>query len=118
MKTSYLLFFGIAAVVLIAISLWDCKSVKAYSGPNSFSIYEGIDDEEEGFKEEEPEEGFKEEEPEEGFSDYTFSDVPSSMSCPSGLSTSTGNLCLSKEHQMMLRSRGGNSSTGEAQIGN
>jgi hypothetical protein len=115
MKTKYILLFGIAIGLLLIISLWDCYRVKPYSASRAFAVYEGMDGEEdadEGFEEKEDEEA-------EGFNTMaTFMDSPSSPSCSSGLSNSGGGLCLSKDEQMLLRTRGGNSSTGEAQIGN
>ena len=109
MNTNYVVFFGIAIGILLVLSLWDCQRVKPYSTERYLSIYEGMeDDDEEGF--EDDEEGFE--------SSDIFSDSPSSISCSSGLSNSGGDLCLSKDQQMALRTRGGNSSTGEAQIGN
>ena len=117
MKTKYILLFGIAIGLLLIISLWDCHRVKPYSASRAFAIYEGMDGEEDA------EEGFEEKEDEEaeGFNTMAaFLDSPSSLSCSSssGLSNSGGGLCLSKDQQIMLRTRGGNSSTGEAQIGN
>jgi hypothetical protein len=115
MKTSYILLFGIAIGLLIVISLWGCQRVKPYSASGGFSIYEGMEegeDEEEGFEEQDDEEA-------EGFDIMSnFLDSPSSLSCSSGLSNSGGGLCLSKDEQILLRTRGGNSSSGEAQIGN
>jgi hypothetical protein len=114
MKTSYILLFGIAIGLLTVISLWGCQRVKPYSASSGFSIYEGMEeeDEEEGFEEKEDEEA-------EGFDIMSnFVDSPSSPSCSSGLSNSGGGLCLSKNEQLLLRTRGGNSSSGEAQIGN
>lgn len=105
MNTNYVVFFGIAIGLLLVLSLWDCQRVKPYSTERYFSIYEGMEDDED-----DDEEGFE--------SSDIFSDSPSSISCSSGLSNSGGDLCLSKDQQMMLRTRGGNSSTGEAQIGN
>ena len=117
MKTKYILLFGIAIGLLLIISICDCHRVKPYSASRSFSLYEGLDDEEEGF--EEQEEGFEEKEDQEGFNSMaSFVDSPSNPSCSSGLSNSGGGLCLSKDEQLLLRTRGGNSSTGEAQIGN
>lgn len=116
LNTNYVVFFGIAIGLLLVLSLWDCQRVKPYSTESAFSVYEGMeDDEEEGFEEE----GFEDDE-EEGFeSSDIFSESPSSLTCSSGgLSNSGGGLCLSKDQQMMLRTRGGNSSTGEAQFGN
>jgi hypothetical protein len=111
LNTNYVVFFGIAIGLLLVLSLWDCQRVKPYSTERYFSTYEGMeDDEEEGFEDDE-EEGFE--------SSDIFSESPSSLTCSSGgLSNSGGGLCLSKDQQMMLRTRGGNSSTGEAQIGN
>ena len=113
MKTSYILLFGIAIGLLTVISLWGCQRVKPYSASSGFSIYEGMEEEEEeGFEEKEDEEA-------EGFDIMSnFVDSPSSPSCSSGLSNSGGGLCLSKNEQLLLRTRGGNSSSGEAQIGN
>lgn len=117
MKTNYILLFGIAIGLLIVISMWGCQRVKPYSASSGFSIYEGMEEDEEA------DEGFEEQEDEEaeGFNTMAaFLDSPSSLSCSSssGLSNSGGGLCLSKDQQMMLRTRGGNSSSGEAQIGN
>ena len=101
MKTKYILLFGIAIGLLIIISMWECKHIQPYSKPGYLSAYEGMTTEN-------------------NKSTDIFSDSPSGMSCSSssGLSNSGGGLCLSKEQQTMLQTRGGNASTGEAQIGN
>ena len=101
MKINNILLFGFAIAILVFITTWNCSKVKT---PNAFATYEGMDHDEN-------DEGFEEGEPEEGFSDYIFSDTPISMSCSNGL-------CPLNNPQMMLQARGGNSSTGEAQIGN
>ena len=96
--------------------MWGCQRVKPYSASSNFSVYEGMKE-----ADEEADEGFEEHEDEEaeGFDTMAaFIDSPSSLSCSSGLSNSGGGLCLSKDEQMLLRTRGGNSSSGEAQIGN
>lgn len=115
MKTNYILLFGIAIALLFVISLWDCRRVKPYSAPTAFSVYEGME-EDEGFDDDDNNED-KEDFQTMASSDI-FSDSPSSLSCSSGLSNTGGGLCLSKDQQMMLRTRGGNASTGEAKIGN
>lgn len=49
-----------------------------------------------------------------------FSGTPGNPNCDnisSGLSNSKGGLCLSSDQQMLLRTRGGNASGGDAQIG-
>jgi hypothetical protein len=119
MKTNYIFWFGAALLLLIVISSFGCNRVVGYSSPNTYAMYEGFEKnsgEGEAFG---PMEYAEYGEPAE--SNDQFSDTPGKITCSknsSGLSNSNGYLCLSKEQQILLQTRGGNSSTGEAQIGN
>lgn len=56
----------------------------------------------------------------EGFSEKpsdVFSSAKGNQSCSSGLTNSMGALCLSEEQLYLLRSRGGNSTGRDSQIG-
>ena len=134
MKNDYLIWFGAALLLIVIVSSCDCGRVVPYSMPQTYSTYEGFEEEEEqdeGFEEEEQEEGFEEEEEEQKEEFGTmygepyatlnpFGGTPGAANCAKssgGLSNSKGPLCLSNEQQMLLRTRGGNASSGEAQIG-
>jgi len=111
MKTNYLFWFGTALLLLIVISSFGCNRVTPYSSPNTYAVFEGY---ESGAME--PANYGAQSEPND-----QFADTPGKITCSknsSGLSNSNGFLCLSKEQQILLQTRGGNSSTGEAQIGN
>ena len=115
---NYLVWFGLALLLLIVISSLGCNRVSAYSLPNTYATYEGFNkkgDEDEAFGTMEYAEYGDPVEPND-----QFGDTPGKITCSknsSGLSNSNGYLCLSKEQQTLLQTRGGNSSTGEAQIG-
>ena len=96
MKTSYLFWFAAALLVLIFMSSVGCYRVTPYSSPDTYAMYEGFDG---------------------GDNDDTFGVMePSDYNAPveekkAGCSSCSG-------VQPLLQTRGGNASTGEAQIGN
>lgn len=111
MKTSYLFWFAAALLLLIFMSSVGCNRATPYSAPNTYAVYDS-----DAFGTMESSNYGEKSEPND-----QFADTPGKITCSknsSGLSNSNGYLCLSKEQQILLQTRGGNSSTGEAQIGN
>ncbi len=92
MKTSYLFWFAAALLLLIFVSSVGCYRVTPYSSPDTYSRYEAFDgqDNDDTF-------GVME------MSDYTAPVDEKKDGCSS---------------EPSLQNRGGNASTGEAQIGN
>jgi hypothetical protein len=95
MKTSYLFWFAAALLLLIFMSSVGCNRVTPYSSPDTYSKYEGFDAMDNGDTF-----GVME------MSDYTAPVDEKKSGCAS---------CSSAQP---LQTRGGNASTGEAQIGN
>ena len=91
MKTSYLYWFAAALLLLIFMSSVGCNRVTPYSSPDTYARYEGFDT----F-------GVME------LSDYAAPVDEKKAGCSS----------CSCSGERPLQTRGGNASTGEAQIGN
>lgn len=102
MKNQYIVGFSITLLILIFISSFSCVGVEAYSITSNYSIYEGM--EEVGLH------SIKKID--------SFAETPGGVNCKSNLQNSQGRLCLSTQQKWLLQTRGGNASTGEAQIGN
>lgn len=94
MKTSYLFWFAAALLLLIFTSYVGCNRVTPYSSPDTHAMYEGFDNGDTfGVME---------------LSDYNAPVDEKKAGCSS--SSCSG--------ERPLQTRGGNASTGEAQIGN
>jgi hypothetical protein len=92
MKTSYLFWFAAALLVLIFMSSVGCYRVTPYSSPDTYARYEGFD------------------------GGDTFGVMEMSEYTAPADEKKAG--CTSCSGEPSLQNRGGNASTGEAQIGN
>ena len=134
-NTKLIVLAVVLLVVLLIASIYSCCNFVPYSSADLFKKeykYEGFREKMGDETEEKKEEEEKEEMKIEGFTGLqpspfveekkvdTISSKDASIDCipdSMGYSKSTGGLCLSKEDQLMILTRGGNSKSGESQIG-